>query len=262
MARRERIVVQIAVDDRGAQTLRQGLAFLDAIRHDYATARNDDRELRIGQQFGRFIQTLLSTGAAIESLRLGDLRLDLPVEVVARNIQLGGAHFGHGAIETASSELGHARRMRDVALILGEFLEHRKLLGLLEPAEADAHGAGFGCHDHHRAVGPISRRNRRHTITDARAVLADDDAMSTGDTGVPVGHMPSALFVNHRDEPNAGRREDIHRIHERGTHDAEHVGDAVRGHGLNEGFRRRHGLRARIRRSRGTTFVASGNRVF
>ncbi|MNS93321.1 hypothetical protein D3C72_1274860 [compost metagenome] len=236
--------MQVAVDHRRAQALGQCLAFLDRIGHHHAAARDDHREPGVGQQLGRFIQALLAAGAAIEVLRLRDLGGDLAVEVVARDVQLRRPHLGLGAVKAARGELGHAGRVGDVALVLGELLEHRQLVGFLEAAQADAHGAGFGRDDHHRAVGPVGSGDRGHAVGDAGAVLADHHAMAARHTGIAVGHVAGALLVHHRDQADAGRGEDVHRVHEGRAHDAEHVGHAIGGQRFNEGFRRGHGLRA------------------
>ena len=244
MARGERIVVQVAVDDRRTEPLGERLALVDRIGHHHAAAGDDDRKLRAREQLGCFVQALFAARSAVEPLRLRDLGLDLAVEVVARNVQLRRPHFGHRAIETASGEFGHARRVRDVALILGEFLEHRQLLGFLKPAQANAHRAGFRRDDHHRAMRPIRGGNRGDAVADAGAVLADHHAMTAGHPRITVGHMPGALLMHYRNQTNAGGREDIHRVHEGGAHDAEHLGDAVGGEGLDEGFGGGHRLGA------------------
>ena len=131
-----------------------------------------------------------------------------------------------------------------MTLVLGEFLEHRQLLAFLEAAQADAGGAGFRRDDDHRAVRPVSRRDAGDAVGDARAVLADDHAVTAGNASIAVGHVGSALLVHHRNEANAGRGEDVHRIHEGGAHDAEHVGDAIGDHGFHEGLGRGHLLLA------------------
>ncbi len=238
MAGGERVVVQVAVDHRCAQAL------FDRIGHHHAAARDDHRELGVGQQLGRFVQALLAAGAAVEAARLRDLDVDLAVEVVTRDVQLGRAHFRGGAVEAAGGELGHACRVGDMTLVLGELLEHRQLVGFLEAAQADAHGAGLGRDDHHRAVGPVGSGDRGHAVGDAGAVLADHHTVAARHAGVAVGHVAGALFVHHRDQADARRREDVHRIHEGRAHDAEHVGHAIGGQRFNEGFRRGHGLRA------------------
>ncbi len=244
VAGRERVVVQVAVDHRCTEALGQRLAFLDGIGHHHAAAGDDHRELGVGQQFGRFVQALLAAGAAVEVLRLRNLGGDLAVEMVARDVQLGRAHFGLGAVEAARGELSHARRVGDVPLVLGELLEHRQLVGFLEATQADAHGAGLGGDDHHRAVGPVGGGDRGHAVGDAGAVLADHHAVAARHAGVAVGHVAGALLVHHRDQADAGRREDVHRVHEGRAHDAEHVGHAVGGQRFDEGFGRGHGLRA------------------
>ncbi len=94
-------------------------------------------------------ETLLAARAAVQALGLGNLGLDLAVEVVARDVQLRGAHLGHCAVKAPSGEFGHAGGVGDVALIFGELLEHRQLPGFLKAAQADAHGAGFRRDDHH-----------------------------------------------------------------------------------------------------------------
>jgi hypothetical protein len=240
----EGVVVQIAVYHRRAEALGQRLAFLDAVGHHYAAAGDDHRELRRGQQFGRLVEALFAAGAAIEVRGLGDLAGDVAVEVVARDVELGRAHFVHGAVEAAAGEFGHALGIVDVALVLGEFLEHRQLVGFLEAAEAHAHGAGFGGDDHHRAVRPVGGGDGRDAVADAGAVLADDHAVAARDAGIAVGHVAGALLVHHRDQADAGRGEDVHRVHEGRAHDAEHVGHAVGDHGFDEGFGRGHAGRA------------------
>jgi hypothetical protein len=179
----EGVVVQVAVHHRRAEALGQRLAFLDAVGHHHAAAGDDDRELGRGQQLGRFVEALLAAGAAVEAEGLGDLAGDVAVEVVARDVELGRAHFAHGAVEAAAGVFGHALGIVHVALVLGEFLEHRQLVGFLEAAEAHAHGAGFGGDDHHRAVRPVGGGDGRDAVADAGAVLADDHAVAARDAG-------------------------------------------------------------------------------
>ena len=58
--------------------------------------------------------------------------------------------IGLRAVEAARGEFGHPRRVRDMALVFRELLEHRQLIRFLEAAEADAHRAGFRRDDHDR----------------------------------------------------------------------------------------------------------------
>ena len=57
---------------------------------------------------------------------------------------------------------------------------------------------------------------------------------------VAVGHVGGVLLVRDRDEADAGRLEDVERVHVGGADDAEHGLDAVRGQGLDESLARRH----------------------
>ena len=61
---------------------------------------------------------------------------------------------------------------------------------------------------------PKSGRDGRDTVTDAGAVLPDDHPMTTTCPGEPVGHVRGTLLMDHRDQADASRGEDIHRVHE------------------------------------------------
>jgi hypothetical protein len=74
---------------------------------------------------------------------------------------------------------------------------------------------------------PVGSGNRSHAVTDAGAILADNHTVPTGNPRVAIGHVGGTLLVNHRHQTNAGGCEDIHGVHESGTHDAKHVGDTV-----------------------------------
>ena len=64
--------------------------------------------------------------------------------------------------------------------------------------------------------------------------------MLAADAGVAVGHVGRTLLVHDRHELDAGRREDVHCVHERAAHDAEGRGDAIGHHRLDEGLGRSH----------------------
>ncbi|EZP35013.1 hypothetical protein BW37_04983 [Janthinobacterium lividum] len=236
--------MQVAVDDGCAEALGQRLALLDRLAHDDAAARDDDGELGLGQQFCRIVEALFAAGAAVQAVRLWNLGLDFAIKIVARNVQLRRAHFGHGAVKAAAREFRHAGRIGHMTLILGEFLEHRQLVRFLEAAQAHAHGARLRRDDDDRGMRPVGGGDGGDAITDAGAVLADDDAMAARDAGVTVGHVAGALLVHDGNQADAGRGEDIHRVHEGRAHDAEHVGHAIGGQGFHERFGRRHFLRA------------------
>ena len=86
-----------------------------------------------------------------------------------------------------------------MALVLGELLKHRQLVGLLEAAQAHAHSAGLGRDHHDRAVGPVGGGNGGHAVADAGSILANHHTVTTADTGVAVGHVAGALLMHHRD---------------------------------------------------------------
>jgi hypothetical protein len=75
---------------------------------------------------------------------------------------------------------------------------------------------------------PSTPRPPGDEVGDARTVLTDAHAVPSGNAREAVGHVRRPLFVRHRYEADARRREDIEGIHVRGADDAEHVGDALR----------------------------------
>ncbi len=123
-----------------------------------------------------------------------------------------------------------------MSLVFHKLLEHGQLVGFLEAAQALAHGAGFrGDHDH-RGMRPVCRGHGGDAVTDAGAVLANHDTVTSTDAGVTVCHVGRTLLVHHRDQADTGRGKDIHGVHERGAHDSENLGDAVGSHRFHEGF--------------------------
>ncbi len=236
VAGREGVVVEVRVHDGAAEAFGQFDGLGDGVAHDHAATGQQHGELRGGQQVGGLVEALLAAGAAFDADGFGDLDVDLAIEAVARDVELGGAHLEDRPVEATGGELGHALLVDDMALVLGELLEHRELVGLLEAAEADAHGAGLGGDDDDGAVGPEGGGDGGHAVGDAGAVLADDDAVAAADPGEAVGHVGGALFVDDGHEADAGRGEDVHGIHEGRTHDAEGCLDAVGDQGLDEGL--------------------------
>ena len=182
--------------------------------------------------------------AALHAHGLGDFALDFAVKIVARNVELGRAHLGHGAVKAAAGVFGHALGVVHVALVLGEFLEHGELVRLLETTQTHTHGSGLGGDHDHRAVRPVGSGNRGHAVADAGAVLPDHHAVATRNAGITVGHVRRALLVHHWHQPDTGGGEDVHRVHERRAHDAENIGHAVGDHGLHKSLGRRHFLHA------------------
>ena len=248
----------VAVDHRAAEALCQGNTFVPGLAHDDAATGDEHRVLGRGQQLDGRVQAGLAAGTAVELHGTGDFDADLAVEQVARDVELRGPKFRMGAVEAARGELGHAFVVVHVALVLGELLEHRQLVGFLETAQALAHGAGFGGDQHHRAVRPVGGGDRRDAIADAGTVLTDHHTVATTGAGIPIGHVAGALLVHHGYQPDAGGREDVHGVHERGAHDAEHVGHVVGDQGLDKGLGGRHGLDAGGNRAGGDGGLAHG----
>ncbi len=121
----ERVVVQIGIDDRGLQRLGEVDASRHAVRHDDATARDDDGEFRLGEEVGGFVEALVVAGAAADVLRMRDVVVGLAIEIVAGNVELGGAALAHRHVEAARGEFGHARMLGDMRLIFGDLGEDR-----------------------------------------------------------------------------------------------------------------------------------------
>ena len=240
VAGRKGVVVLVAVDHRAAQPLGQRNALGPGLAHHHAATGDQDRVPGCGQQFSSRVQAGLTAGAAVQSHGARNLYGNLAVEQVARNVQLCRAKLRMGTIKTARGVFGHAFVVVHVPLVLGELLEHGQLIGFLEAAQTLAHGAGLRRNQHNRAVRPVGSGNGGDAIADARAVLSDHHAVAAAGARVAVGHVARALLVHHRDEPDAGRCKDVHRIHEGRSHDAEHVGHVVGHQSLNEGFRGSH----------------------
>ena len=236
MARGEAVIVQIAGHDGGAELLGQCHRRRGAVRHDDPAAGDDHREFRAGQQGCGVVEALRPAGAALDADRLRDFVVGGAVEIVARDVELGRPHLQHRPIEAASGDLGHAPRIVHVTLVFRDVGKDRQLLGFLKTAESHRHGAGFGRDHHHRTVRPVGGGDGSDEIGDAGSVLRHADAVPSAGPGVAVRHMARTLLVHDRDEADAGGGEQVERVHERRSHDPEHVGDAVRHQRLDEGF--------------------------
>ena len=87
----ESVVVQVAVDDRRLQILGERHGFLDAVRHDHAAAGEDHRELAPASSLAASSRLSSAPGPRADALRLRDLAVELAVEIVARDVELGRA---------------------------------------------------------------------------------------------------------------------------------------------------------------------------
>ena len=242
MAGRKSVVAQITGTHRCPQALGQRLTFLDGITHHHPAAGQNHRKLGIRKQLNRGAEAFLATRTALDAQRLWNFALNGAVEIVARNVELGRPHIAHGTVKTTRSELGHAFGVAYMPLVFGEFLEHRQLIGFLEPPQAHAIRSGFRRDDDYRTVCPVSGSNGRDAVADSGAVLTDRHPMAATGTRITIRHVGGALFVHHRNEPDARRRKNIHCVHEGRSHNTEHVGHAIGDHGFDKCFRRRHFL--------------------
>ena len=211
---RKAVVVLVAVDHGGAQPLGQRPAGVHPIGHHHPAPGDDHRKRRVRQQIGGTVETFAAAGTALHPDGLRDFGLDVTVEIIARDIELRGPQLRQRTVEGARRVLGHARRVVDVGLISGEFLEHGQLVAFLKAAQPHGARTGLGCDDHHRAVRPVSRCNGRDTVADARTILADHHPLPSAGAGITIGHVAGPLFVHRGNETDARRRENVHRIHE------------------------------------------------
>ncbi len=262
---RERIVVQVAVAHGRAECVRKVDRLGRGARRDDSAAGDDHRKARACQQVGCGIECRRVTRPVVDAHRLRRAHLDLAVEEVARNIKLGGSHLEHGAVKAARGNLGHAARMVDVPLVLGDFRKNRQLLGFLEAAQPHRQGAGFRCDEHHGRMSPVSGRDSGHEIRDSGSVLRNAHAVPARRARVPVGHMNRALLVSYRHKLDARGGEDIERVHERRTDDPKYVRDTIRGERFNERLGGPHLLRlghrlAPFQRSLWTRWFVSARR--
>ena len=178
MAPREAVIVQVGADHGRAELLGQPHDLGHAVRHHDAAAGQDHREPAPASS--SVAAARLSGPPGPRSTRIGsrDRVVGLAVEQVARDVELGRAALEHGIVEAARQQLGDPRLLRAVDLVLGDLLEERQLLGLLESAQALRVGAGLGGDHHHRAVRPVGGGDRGHEVGDAGAVLGDADAVA------------------------------------------------------------------------------------
>ena len=245
MAGGEGVIAQVAHGHGRSEPLGQCLALLHGVSHHHTATGENHRKLCGGQKLRGLPQAVLTARAALHTHGLGNLALNFAIEIIARDVQLRGTHFRDGTIETACGVLGHTLGVVHVALVLGELLEHRELIGLLEAAQAHAHGARLGRHNHHWTVGPVRGRDRGHAVADAWPVLTNHHAMPPRNTRKSIGHVGRALLMHHRNQANACGCKDVHGVHEGRPHDSKNFGHAVGDHCFDKRLGRRHFLHAR-----------------
>lgn len=151
----------VGVNHRAAQAFGECHTGINPIGHYHATTGEDHREFGIGQYVGGLGEGLFTTSATVKAHGLWNFDIQIAVEVVTRNIKLGGANFRHGTVKCAGGVFCHAVGVVNVCLVFNEFLKHRQLVGFLETTKAHAHGAGFRGNHHHWRMRPVGGCNKR-----------------------------------------------------------------------------------------------------
>ena len=236
VTRGEGVVVQVARDHGGVQELGQRDRLGLTPRHDHAAAGEDHGEARLGEQVRRGLEALGSAGRALQRAGLRDLDVDVAVEVVARDVDLGRSTLIERDPKRAVGEFGDSLAATDVDLVLRDLREDRQLFGLLEATEPRAHAARFGRDRDHGRVCPVRGRDRRHEVGDAGPVLRDAHAVAVGHARVSVGHVRGILLVGDGHEADSRSRKDVEGVHVRRPDDPEDVRHVVCDQGLDERF--------------------------
>ncbi len=240
MAVGEGVVVEVGVDHRGAQVLGQRPDLVQSVALADPASRDDDGVLRGLEQTDRLRDVFARRTPGARRRRREDLVLDVPVEVVPGNVELGRAQLELGPVEAAPRELRHPVRSVDPDLVDGLLLEHRHLVELLEAAGADAPRSRLRRDRHDRGVRPIGRSDRRDEVRRARPVLRDAGLRSARDAREAVGGVGRRLLVRHGDEADARVREEVQRVHESRPDQAEHVRHPLGDERLHQGLGRCH----------------------
>ena len=142
---------------------------------------DDHRELRLAEELGRLIEALLGAGTAGNALRARDLAVDLAIEVVARDVELGGPALGHRHVEAARGELGHARMLFTWPWYLVILEKIGSCSVSWKPPRPMVPEPVSGVTTTTGECAQIGRRGRGHEVGDAGTVLGDAHAMAAGD---------------------------------------------------------------------------------
>jgi len=240
----ERVVVEVGRGDRRREVLGQGADRFAGLGPDDASAGEDDGEPRARDELGGRPDLVRGTGPVRRVRRRVDLRLDLAVEVVARDVDLDGTVLRLGDVEGPSKQLGHPFGTVDLDLPPGDLREDRQLLRLLEAPQPDPQRPDRRGDHHHGRVRPVGGGDGGHEVGDARPVLADADGRPAGDAAPAVGHVRRVLLVGDRDEADPRAGKEVQCVHVGRAHDPRDGGDALGGEGLDEGLAGGHSGRS------------------
>ncbi len=239
----EGVVVEVGDRHGRRQVLGDVFDDVQGIGVDDAPAGDDDGILRLRQESRCPVEARHGAAAPGVHAVLGGLEdglLDLAVEIVPGDVVQDGAPLGVGDPEGRAQAVRRPLRMGHPHRRLGDGLEDRHLVALLEAVPADGRRPRRGGDDDQGRVAHVGRGHGRHHVRDAGPVLAGDDSGPAGDPRVGVFHVTRALLVPDGDEPDPRRREQIQHVHEGRSHDPAHVIDTLRQQRLDDRLAGRH----------------------
>ncbi len=207
MAAREAVVVLVVGAHRRVELLGQRHALRDGIAEHDAGAREDHRELGLGEQLGRLGDRL---GAAGRPLELDDGRqgdVDHLGPEIARHVDLRRRRQPLGLADHAVQHLGDADRIAHLLLVADHVAEQRHLLDFLEAALADGPVGRLRRHQQHRRVVPVGGLDGGDEARDAGSVLGDRHRHLAGRARVAVADQAAVGLVRDVPEGDAGLRE-------------------------------------------------------
>lgn len=236
----EGIVMEVGASNGGAKILGKSSDFTVGISHGDTTTSKDDGVLGVLDEFNSVLQSLFTSSGVHLLLGSADGVLVLTVEKVTRDVDLDGSTFVHGNVEGLSGKLGHAGRVVNVGLELGNSREDGHLVELLETTVSLGHGTSLGGDDHDGGVSPVSGGDSSKEVGDTGTVLGDADSVFSRGTSVTISHVGSVLFVSYGNESNSSSGPEIKGVHEGRSDNTEGVGNSMGNHLLDESLRVRH----------------------
>ena len=240
MAAGERVVVLVIAADRRIQALRQLTGCVDRIaKHDAGTVEND-RELRLGQQFRRIRDRAAPWLHRIEPDHLRQLDIDHLSPEIARHVDLRRRRAAAGFLDHAIQHFRNAGGVSNFLLIADDVSEKAHLLHFLEAALTDGLVCGLRGDQQQWRMVPVGGLDRRHEVGDAGSVLRDGHRHLARGARVAVGAHARVALVRAVPELDASFREQIRYWHHRRSDNAESVLDAVHLQHFHKGFFGRH----------------------
>lgn len=210
----EGIVVEVGASNGDSEVFGKSSDFGVGISHGDTTTSKDDGVLGVLDQLNGVLESLITSSGVHLLLGGTDDVLVLSVEEVTGDVDLDGSTLVHGNVEGLSGKLGHAGRVVDVGLELGNSGEDGHLVELLETTVTLSHGTSFGGDADDGRVSPVSSGNSGEEVGDTGTVLGNADSMSSRGTSVTISHVGGVLLVSDRDESDAGTGPEVKGVHE------------------------------------------------